>query len=359
MKSIGQLQESIERFRRSFWEKSSSDRPPVGVVPQEIWTPIKYLRRPFAKATIEPRDIGASLAADDYEFAFAKKAVSCDDFIPFSAPWRAIPWLEAMCGCQVRYATGSFAPEAVVSSIAELCGAPIPARKDWLDCMQEQVGELTDVLPGDCWLSATILRGPSDVLAAMRGISEFCCDLIDEPAALDEAAGRVNRLLMDVLDKHFSLVEPKMGGYGHIFGYWAPEKTVVIQEDAMGLCSPAHYRDIFLKYNAEVVKHFGSYVLFHLHSTGFKHYRDVLGIPALAGIQITVERNGPSLVDMLSDLKVILEQSRLILYVEHYFEQLPQVISRLPKAGLYVIVPDSLIATDRQFTDCVHRLCGE
>jgi hypothetical protein len=41
------------------------------------------------------------------------------------------------------------------------------------------------------------------------------------------------------VDLHYSLLRPKLAGFGHIFGYWAPGKTVVIQEDAMGMCSRA------------------------------------------------------------------------------------------------------------------------
>src|SRR5208337_4710284 len=100
----------------------------------------------------------------------------------------------------------------------------------------------------------------------------------DNPQAIEKAAGRVNQVLLMALDLHYSIVQPKLGGHGHIFGYWAPGKTIVIQEDAMGMCSPMMYRDIFMQYNTAVVNHLGSYVLFHLHTTGYRHYKHVLNI---------------------------------------------------------------------------------
>jgi hypothetical protein len=142
-----------------------------------------------------------------------------------------------------------------------------------------------------------------------------------------------------------------LGGYGHIYGYWAPDKTTVIQEDAMGMCSPTLYRDLFMPYNAQIVDRLGPSVLFHLHSTGYKHYRHVLEIPGLAGLQVTVETNGPRLLDLAPTLRQILERSRLILFVDSYFEQLSATLKSLPRVGLYVIVSDKFISTEQGFQE--------
>ncbi len=356
MKSSDQLQQSIERFKKSFWGKSSVDRPPVGIVPKAIWLPIRYCKKPLSKPELKASRLTADLAATDYEFAFAKKRVTIDDFLPFNAPWRAVPWVEAMCGCGVHVASGSLAPKPFIRTGAELDSAPIPANTAWLDCMKVQLRLLNASLPADCFLSPTILRGPSDVLAGMRGLTGLFTDLYDHPELLSETAARINQLLMNTLDMHFSIARPKLGGYAHIFGYWAPQPTIAIQEDAMTLCGPEHYNSIFYKHNVELVWHLGPAVFFHLHSTGFMHYPHVLKIPNLAGVQLTVERDGPSLRDMLGDLRAIAESSRLILYVEGYFDELPEVLANLPKEGLYLILPDSFIRNDVEFHDFVNAV---
>ena len=253
----------------------------------------------------------------------------------------------------VRYSSGSLAPAHFVATAANLADVRIPADNGWFGCMRQQTQRLAAEAPADCWISPSILRGPSDVIAAMRGQSDFFCDLCDHPRLIGEIAGRVNRLLLDALDMHFAGVLPKQGGYGHIFGYWAPEKTTVLQEDVMGMCSPATYRDIFLEHNAEVVRRLGGHVLFHLHSIACRHWRDVLGIPGLAGLEITVESKGPSLLEMVPLFQEILSRSRLILFVDHGFEQLSEALCRLPTEGLYVILPDDVISSDGQFRQFV------
>lgn len=356
MKNSEQLSESIQRYDQVFWGKRSTGRPPVSIMGDDVYMPIQYLNKKLTQPVISPQDMEHDLSVTDYDFVSSHKAIANDDFIPFSSPWRAIPWLEAICGCPVRYATGSLAPGHFVRSLNELAEIELPANAQWLEVMKDHLQYLAAALPSDCWISPTILRGPSDVISAMRGLTEFYCDLTDDVSIIDSTAEKVNQLLIDTLDLHFSIVKPKSGGYGHIFGYWASEKTVVIQEDAMGMCNPDTYGEIFMRYNQQLVSHFGGSILFHLHSTGYRHYRKVLEIDGLAGIELTVELKGPGLIDMVDDLRYILEKSRLILFVDHCFEQLPEALNKLPKEGLYLIISDKYISSEKQFTEFVNSI---
>ena len=110
MKTQAQVMESVQRFQESFWNRKSTGRPPVGIYDEGIFLPINFLRRPFLRPTVCPEDLNGDLVATEYEYSFANSAVTCDDYMPFSAPWRGIPWLEAACGCAVRYSEGSLAP---------------------------------------------------------------------------------------------------------------------------------------------------------------------------------------------------------------------------------------------------------
>jgi hypothetical protein len=357
MKTASQLVESIERFQRVFWDKRSAGRPPVGVVNTDIYLPIKYLRRPLPREFVAPADLGTGGNLTDYQFAFADRPVNCDDWIPFAAPWRAIPWLEAWCGCPVQHARGSLKPAPSCHTAEALVN--LPAHDEWFTCLCQQTQNLLEALPDDCWVSPTILRGCSDVLGALRGLPNLYCDLYDAPELIDQAAARIQEHLRRALDQHFALVPPKRGGYGHIFGYWAPGPTIALQEDALGMCRPTVFRDIFQKYNADLVQHLGPYVLFHLHSTGFQHYRHVLEIPGLAGLQLTVEANGPPLLDMLPALQEILSRSRLLLFVDHRFDELPAVLPHLPHEGLYLVIPETCLDSDDAYRRFVSRFWSQ
>jgi hypothetical protein len=171
-----------------------------------------------------------------------------------------------------------------------------------------------------------------------------------------DAGTRVNALLIKALDMHYSTVQPKLGGFGHIFGYWAPGKTIVIQEDVMGMCSPNMYRDLFMQNNAELVRHLGTHVMFHLHSTGYQHYKHVLNIPGIAGLEMVLESIGPTALDLVPVFREILEKSRLMLHIGNGFEHLPQVVNKLPKEGLFIAIADKYIRNDEEFHDFVGKI---
>ncbi len=355
MKSLAQIIESIQRFQDSFWDRKTTGRPPVGIYDEGLYLPINFLRRQFRRSTVCPEDVGGEFVATEYEYSFSHRAVTCDDYMAFSAPWRGIPWLEAACGCPVRYSEGSLAPGHFVETLDALAHVPIPASDAWFDCMRRETERLQSSAAPDCWISPSILRGPSDALAAMRGMTDFFLDLQDDRRAVENAARRVNQALMSAIDIHYSVVRPKLGGYGHIFGYWAPEKTIMLQEDALGMCSPSIYREIFMQFNAEIVRHLGAHVLFHLHSSGYKHYPDVVNIPGIAGLELTLETIGPILRDLVPVLREILEKTRLILQVSTGFEYLPEALRQLPREGLFVVIPSKFIPTDDAYRDFVGR----
>jgi hypothetical protein len=355
IKHPDQFAESIERFRRGLWNRESVDRPPVGVSPDRSWLPVKYLKADFAKEEVRPEDVTRSLVRTDYEDASFGRRVFSDDWLPYNAPWRAVPWFEAISGCHVPYASGSLSGTHFVERVEDLAALPIPADNGWLECLRNQTVELVATCPSDCFVSPSILRGHSDVIAALRGLNGFFLDLYDAPGLVAAALERVGTLTRGVLDMHFDLVPPKLGGYGYIYGYWAPGPTVAIQEDMIGLASPDLFRDLFLEHEVRLVEHLGPYTFFHVHSTGYAHYRHILEIPGLAGVQLTVEANGPSLRSLVPVMQEILERTRLILFVDAYFDELSDVAGQLPRDGLYVMVSDKFVESEAAFRELLAR----
>jgi hypothetical protein len=353
MKDRARLEASIDRFRRGFWDREAIDRPPVGVLPDRAWLPINYLREPLHATAFLPADVRSTLVRTDYEDAAAHRSVTADDWLPWAAAWRAVPWLEAMSGCPVHAGEGSLAPDPWAASVDDLRDLALPREAGWFDRLEELTADLVATAPDDCFVSTTILRGPADVLGAIRGLTNFYLDLIDAPEIVAAAAAEVNKLHLAVLDRHFATVTPHLGGYGHIYGFWSPEPTTVIQDDVLGMCAPAVFRDLFLPCAAQIVEHLGSRVLFHLHSTGYAHYRHVLEVPGLAGVEVTVEPIGPSLHDLLPALRVIAERSRLLLMVDAHVGELASVARQLPTDGVYVAVSDRFIGSDRSFRQLV------
>jgi len=349
MKSEATLRESINRFRTRFWERTGSGRPPVGIVEAGSFLPVQYLTDGPLPKNITIETIRNASIDTDYDFDLQRRKVFTDDFIPYAAPWRAIPWLEAICGCPVHYSSGSLAPGRFVSNAEDLLNIENLVDHSWYDYLREQTEWLKENAANDCWVSPTILRGVSDILAAMRGMDNFYMDLLINPGVIDRAGSYLVDLTMEIIEKHFSVLKPHFGGYGHIYGYWSPEKTNVFQDDALGMVDPEIFKELFLEKNQALVSRFGGRALYHLHSTGFAHYKDVMAIKGLSGIEFTIEQNGPPLIELAGVFQEILGKSRLILFIDAYFEQLNEVLKQLPADGLYVLIPNKYIETQPEF----------
>jgi hypothetical protein len=104
-----------------------------------------------------------------------------------------------------------------------------------------------------------------------------------------------------------------------------------------------------MKFSADTVRRLGPCVVFHLHSTGCKHFEQVLDVPGLGGLQITIEANGPPLVGLLPMFRKTLERSRLMIFADHRYEELASVLPRLPVEGLYLVVPQSFVASEVEY----------
>jgi hypothetical protein len=349
MKSGATLKESIYRFKSRFWERTGTGRPPVGIVEAGSFLPVQYLKDGPLPKDITIEDIRNASIDTDYDFDLQRRKVFSDDFIPYVAAWRAIPWLEAICGCPVHYSSGSLAPGQFVSNAEDLLKCESWYSSSWNDYLIEQTGWLNKNAANDCWVSPTIIRGISDVFAAMRGMDNFFTDLLINTDIIDRAGTYLAGLTQKIIEKHFSIVEPKFGGYGHIYGYWSPQRTNVFQDDAIGMVDPEIFREIFLEKNNMLVSHLGGNAFFHLHSTGFAHYKHVMEIKGLSGIEFTIEQNGPPLRELTGVFQEILGKCRLILFIDAYFEQLNEVLKKLPADGLYILIPSRYIGIDPEF----------
>jgi hypothetical protein len=56
-------------------------------------------------------------------------------------------------------------------------------------------------------------------------------------------------------------------------------------------------------------------------------------------------------MDLLPVFREILERSRLMLFLDHRFEELPEVLLSLPREGLYLAVPETCVPTEQAFLD--------
>jgi len=77
----------------------------------------------------------------------------------------------------------------------------------------------------------------------------------------------------------------------------------------------------------------------------------ILETPGLAGIQLTVKANRPSPRSLIPVMQEILERTRLILFVDAYFDELSEVAGQLPHDGLYVMASDKFVESEEAYRE--------
>ena len=85
------------------------------------------------------------------------------------------------------------------------------------------------------------MRGPLDVLAAMRTPQQMCLDLIEQPEEVRGLLGELTELWIAVGRAVLEVIPPFHGGYLGRMGMWAPGPAITPQNDVSTLLSPQTY----------------------------------------------------------------------------------------------------------------------
>ena len=158
------------------------------------------------------------------------------------APIPPFPWLEAMLGCRVQIGAESIWAEEGWFEYADLPRVDFtdgnPWRRKYLEFVATLKGHFGDRVP----VGQPILRGPSDMIAAMRGSSEMIFDLYDHPDDFRRLAERCTDFAIGLVRSQHAITGPFAGGYLiEQLGLWAPDRLARLQEDSSALFSPDLY----------------------------------------------------------------------------------------------------------------------
>jgi hypothetical protein len=225
----------------------------------------------------------------------AVASLGLGDALPFSQPFFKIPWLEAMLGCPITMTEGHIwverhpgGAEAVIQQGAGLQGNP------WLELYCEFLRQLSERLGARFPVTAnTLLRGPSDLVAAVLGVREACVAWLDQP----ETMARLMRVCTDVhlavIEAGYKLLEPypdgpAEGGYVSGWGIWAPGPVVRTQADHATLLSPDMYERQILPFDREIIRSC-PHCIFHIHNPGLHLAPALLEVDELDVVEVVVD----------------------------------------------------------------------
>lgn len=321
----------------NFWAGGNADRPLIsfwiGTFSISDLYPNSMELLPDGK--LQPDQIKIEFFQRDYKDLFEKNSRSLSD-VPWAAfPIMTIPWLEGILGCQIMKKGSNIWAEPIVKDYDQILNNEFDLDNNpWVDKLLEFTKWLVDYSEGRFPISTCLMRGPSDLLSAMRSPTRMCLDFYDFPDKVSLALDRLADFWIKIAKFQHDLIPKFMGGYsfGQIY-LWGEEKCGWFQDDTIALLSPKFYEQYLLPCE-QVLSASIPLTGIHLHPDSLFVIEHLKNIPTLDVIEINYEPTGPSLSKMLPYLEQVVDHKKLVLWGDFNDKDLKFLRLELPARNL-------------------------
>jgi hypothetical protein len=339
-----------ERIQRhiAFWNKDKTDRPLVGF--KIGGTPVSRRYKGsnniiISGKRIEAEDVLFDYIKDDYERKYCESLETDQDAFYTATPFTCVPWMEAILGCEIYAAESSLVTKPYLNDLDDLdidSEQIILKSNKWLEKYLEFIKKLERLSNNRYPVGQPILRGPIDILGAIRGQQNLVFDLIDNPDKVSKMIGKITELFLKIIKEQQSLLKTIYNGYSMgFYDLWSPGKCIWLQEDITSLLSPELYRKYLYNYDLKICNSY-DYTLFHLHPTSLYILDELLTIDNLKVIQLNKDEGGIAVSELMPYYRKIMEKKRLLIWGDLSYEDINLILNNLSYRGLYlqIIVKD-------------------
>ena len=353
MRDASSIEAKVEGYNR-FWTRMPVERPLIGFsvggwFPLQSYRALQGLR---GKPHLAPEDLHPEEFLADYEGVVTLWEGIQDDMIRGLAPIPPFPWLEAMLGCRVQIGGESVWAEEGGFEYAELDRIDFSDKNPWRGKYLEFVTTLTEHFRNRIPVGQPILRGPSDMIAAMRGSSEMIFDLYDRPDDFRRLAERCSEFAIGLVSAQHAITGPFVGGYLiEQLGLWAPDRLSRLQEDSSALFSPDLYTALLQPWDRRMAEAF-PYAAIHLHSSSLFLLDRILDVEALRCIQINKDVGNTAIAEMMPFFRMVQARQRsLLIRGALDLDDLALLRRNLSPDGLYLQIVVETAAETRRFRE--------
>ena len=328
---------------KAMWERKDIGRPLLGInVGFMANQRFPLLMECLSGKLVQPEDIRVDLFLKECDRLYELHQNLCD--YPYvAAPFAGMAWLEAIMGCPIMSSPTNLWAEPFVSNWDQWSWRKPDRENPWFQKLLELTEALAHYSKDRFPIAPTLMRGPADILSAIRGASQFSLDCMDQPDIIKRAAEICADLWIEVAQAQLELIPYSDHGYmagDAALRSWAPEKLVWLQEDAMSLLSPSLYRDLFLPLDRRIAKEFACTV-FHLHGSALWAVDDLINVPEIQVIELNLEDASCDVEGTFAGWKKIQAHKPLVIwrmYGTDFRTWLEKVLTEIPSNGLSIQV---------------------
>lgn len=343
-----------------FWDRIAVNRPliatRVGGWTSDDHYPSGLTSLP--NGLLGPKDLHPLAFRSDYEQLYTLHAATGAD-VPWAAyPPFPMPWLEAIIGCPVVHRDGSIWAGHWLDDYEQLQDLDLTEDNRWLQALLEFTDALVAQSAGRFPVALALMRGPADLLSALRGPERMVLDLFDHPDQVDAALQRLTTIWMQVAELQQERIPAFAGGYAFsVINLWARRPCGWFQDDAVALWSPRFYRR-HLQGREEQLSRSLPISGMHLHPSPLFMLDDLLAMPDLDVVEVNLDLNGPPLAQLIPHFQRILEAKCLMVWGEFDEEGYRLMRDRLRTAGLGLQVMAATLGQMQHSVRTLKRVWG-
>jgi hypothetical protein len=186
-------------------------------------------------------------------------------------------------------------------------------------------------------LGTTLMRGLSDLLAAVYGSPDFIFELTDRPDVQKRIIEKITDLWISFADLQLEAIPLFHGGVGSLlYNIWLPGRGTWLQEDASALLSPRLFGEFIYPALVEMIDHFDSTII-HLHPSTYIPVEYLVKTDLLA-IELHIDRGGPRAEELLPVYRKVQESKPLIIWGDVTPDDVDFIARKLDTRSLAVLV---------------------
>ena len=274
----------------AWWNRESIGRPLLKVVARRAVLP-EELEGVKNTPTPEELCLDVDLIVERYR-NFCRSHVMLGEAFPYLnvslAPIWSAHCLALYLGCEPRFDEQTTWIDPIVTDWEQPGLLAYDPNNHWWTRHTALVERAVTVAGDDFLVGIPDLHEGVDVLAIMRGYTDFCYDLIDKPDLIASRLSEMDALYFHYYDPMYDIVNGKDGSSSYvIFTIWGPGRTIKMQCDFSALMSPKQYRQFVVPSIRKQCKEVDN-SLYHVDGPdAIKHVDALVEIEELDAIQWT------------------------------------------------------------------------
>ena len=335
---MSKLAAPLPDFERcdAFWARDDVDRPLL-----TTWVGTYQIAELYEdglgrlpEGELTPADIEYELFRSDYERLYERHSRATAD-TPWPAyPVMVVPWVEAIVGCPIHHRAGNVWAEPWIDTYDRLDEVDLQLNLAWLDRLAGFTRWLVELSGGRFPVALSLMRGPADLQAAVRGAEQSIYDLFDYPHHLDRTLKALTEAWIKVMRAQLDTIPGFAGGHSFSCQHlWARKQGGWFQDDAIAFWSPAFYRK-HVRACEETLSGCADVTGIHLHPASLFTVDELVKMPNLDVIEVNVDDVGPTVQEMIPRFQQILEKKRLLIWGAFTIDDLVTIKENLPTRGL-------------------------